>query len=71
MLRQNSLLSTYIRLSRYNSSRNYNIEDFFNRSLSRLRESFRIIREIAYLRDLVRLVVRIRVYFYLYSAISS
>ena len=54
-----------------NSSSNYDIEDFLDRSLSRLGESFKIIREIVYLRALVRLVVKIRIYFYLYSTISS
>ena len=69
MLRQNSLSSIYIRLSRYNSNRNYNIEDFFDRSLSRL-ELFKIIRE-RDIRALVRLVVEISVYFCLYSSINS
>ena len=60
-----------MRISRYNNNNNYNIEDFFNRSLSRLRESFRIIRNIVYSRILVRLVIKIRVYFYLYFSINS
>ena len=69
MLRQNSLLSTYIHLSRYNSNRNYNIEGFFDRSLSRL-ELFKIIRK-RDIRALVRLVIEISVYFCLYSSIDS
>ena len=68
--KEDSLLSIYIRLSSYNSSNNYNIKDFLNRSLSRLRELSRIIRE-SDLRALIRLVIEIKVYFYLYFAISS
>ena len=69
MLRQNSLLNIYMRLSRYNNNRNYNIKDFFNRFLSRL-ELFKIIRK-RDIRALVRLVIEISVYFYLYSSINS
>ena len=68
MLRQNSLSSIYIRLSYYNSNRNYNIEGFFDRFLSRLKLS-RIIRE-SDIRALIRLVVEINVYFYLYFSIN-
>ena len=72
MLRQRILAIKYIRKSlRRNNSSNYNIKDFLDRSLSRLRELFKIIRKVAYLRVLVRLVVRIRVYFYFYFSINS
>ena len=56
-------------LSYRNSSSNYIIKDFFDRSFSRLR-LFRIIRE-SDLRALVRLVIEISVYFYLYFSINS
>ena len=71
MLRQRILAINYIRnrYSRRNNRSNYSIEDFFNRSLSRLEELSRIIRE-SDLRGLVRPVVEIRVYLYLYFSIS-
>ena len=71
MLRQRRILSNiYIdRYSRRNNNSNYNTKDFFNRSLSRLKESSIIIRE-SDLRALIRPVVEIRVYYYLYSSIS-
>ena len=62
-------MSRYI--SRRDNSRNQDIEDFLDRSLSRLKELFRIIREVVCLRDLVRLVVEIRVCFCLYFSINS
>ena len=57
MLRRRILAIKYIRKSlRRNNSSNYNIKGFFDRSLLYLEELFRIIREIAYLRVLVRFV---------------
>ena len=55
--------------NRRNNSRSYNIKDFLNRPLSRLRNISRIIRD--YLRDLILFVIEIRVYFYLYLSINS
>ena len=66
--RSNTYMSRYT--SRRDNSRNQGIEDLLDRPLPRLRELFRIIREVAYLRVLVRLVIKIRIYFYLYSSMS-
>ena len=63
------ILAIYI--YRSSNSRSYEVEDFLNRPLSRLRRSSRIIYRIVNLRDLVLFVVRIRIYFYLYSSINS
>ena len=72
MLRQKRILSSiYIdRYSRRINSSNYNAKDFLDRSLSRLRELFKIIRK-SDLRALVRPIIEIRVYFYLYFSINS